>query len=340
VIDQKDTKAPKKRGRKKRLCLPRGLNFTGRDLPVLRLVAHSTFLTRIQMQGLAELSKAKLLKAELSEAKLSKAELSEAKLSEAELTEAKLSEIQDDQDNLNRRLRRLRDAELIICGKPAAPFPGTVFSINHKGLLVLERNGEHQGAISSSSDTLALPNQLIHSLTLAEIRLKWETHLSTHSRQFTWWTDRQLKKKSRYEREYAKDYDAVLSCGFDLAIEYERHLKTSETYARIAAALDEEGVALAVIYFTDSPEDSIELCQRLRTKKFPVAALTAFDFISAENLNDVQVLCQASEQGPIWKCPLHIYLNFFDDLPRLHLDDGSKQYIGPGLFQFFRMRRK
>jgi hypothetical protein len=296
----------KKKAAKKRKCPERGLSLSPRDLLLLKFIRNATFVTRVQTQSLAPFVGIKF----------------------------------EDNKNLNRRLRRLVKYGLLIVGKPAAPFAGSVYSISHMGLGSLERNGEYLASISSGSDTLAVANQLIHALMLNEVRLAWSisSQKSKPSEPIDWLEDRIIRAMNSYERVHANYFDAIVNNGYILGFEYENHLKNKEACKRIADALDRETQVNAVLYLTNSPEESLELLRRIRTRKFPIAALTVSEFVRARGkVTDLMVLCQASEDGPIWKCTLNIFLCFFEELPRLHLDKSLwKLHIGAGMFEKYR----
>jgi hypothetical protein len=275
--------------RKKRACLPRGLIIShDHDLPLLRLISVSTILSRRQIHRLAP-----------------------------------HVEISEDPKNLNRRLRRLVENRLIVAGKPVPGFAGTTYSISNAGLLHLENNGETSVAISSNTDILNVPSQTIHFLVLADLRLRW-CDPANDPQPLNFNTDRQIKAANSYSRRYAKDYDFTLEipayCGV-LGGEYERYIKSKESYSRVSKALDQEKQLGAVLYYANSREHAAELLDRIRTKSFPVAAVAVSDFLRCNgSVYYVKVLCQASLDGPIWECDLHTFLNYSENVHRLHTE--------------------
>lgn len=289
--DPRNTDSVIAKPKRKRVCLPRGLRLnSARDLPLLRLIRDTTYITRHQIHALA--------------------------------TSAGITE---DDKNLNRRLRRLAADRLVSTAKPWAPFPGTIYSITQGGLLALEKDGDAVESIGSSSENVGTPNQIGHFLMLDRIRIVFRGWRNTFSL-LNWSTDRQIKAwniveqqsvrnglvRAQDTRRYAKDYDGVADLvrvepGGDsdeqqsgekivIGIEYERVLKNFDAYERITAALNKENKLSAVLYFADSVLDCRKLIAVIRPERLPVAFVTVANFCHADGPFDARVCARGKQR--------------------------------------------
>jgi hypothetical protein len=284
-----------------------------RDLPLLKLIRDTTYISRPQLHVLAP-----------------------------------QVGIREDTKNLNRRLRRLVDSGLALAGKPWPPFAGTVYCISHAGLLALENNGQASEAIKSSSEKICTPNQIGHFLMLNRIRIGlqgWRDSFVLCS----WHTDRQIKAWNIIEQRYAKDYDGVVELARNrpadvddgdgqaevvrLGIEYERTFKSYDAYDRITAALNRETKVDAVLYFTDSVLDARKILALVHPDRLPVISVTAAGICQDDAPFETPACVRASNDGPWYTSTLFDVLWFLQYISDLHTNaDSWRDFVESGDF--------
>jgi hypothetical protein len=128
-----------------------------------------------------------------------------------------------------------------------------VYSITHKGLSILEHNGDELASVTSQSDVIADPIQMAHFLFINDLHIALSPYITN-------WVSEPHVRSLRITNQipFAKDYDAVVEMGepdntVRFAIEYEQTRKSQDRYAAIARNIQTEQHLDAVLYLTSSP---------------------------------------------------------------------------------------
>lgn len=155
-------------------------------------------------------------------------------------------------DQLKHRVFRLAKAGLLDTHPPVAIERGFSYSITRYGLSCLEFSGYGMVSISSDTERLADPIQIVHALQLNTIML---TFFAT-GKVTGWLTDRLVRNRNVLSTSpFAKDYDAVCTIDRadgrkqDVGVEFERTLKSRERYVEIKQTLSREARLSHVMYF-------------------------------------------------------------------------------------------
>ena len=169
---------------------------------------------------------------------------------------ARLEALEFKRRDFNWRIRRLVKSGLLR--RQVAPYVGidTLYSITPGGIQALEELGVlflGGGYVKDGAEPQQV--QVSHVLELNRIRLALE-----RSRALVFWIPESLIRVLNLSdtQRYAKTYDAVAKLNLgdgvwaELAIEYERTLKSPERYAQIAEAVDHEQRLNTVLYLCPS----------------------------------------------------------------------------------------
>lgn len=153
----------------------------------------------------------------------------------------------------NELLRTLVRAKLIAQEVGDSILARVVYTITRKGLSVLEHNGDGLASVTSQSDVLADPVQMVHFLFINELRVALLPHITN-------WVCEPHVRSLRITNQiaFAKDYDAVVELklgGIDVrfAIEYELSRKSQDRYEAIARTVQYERNVDAILYLASSP---------------------------------------------------------------------------------------
>jgi hypothetical protein len=207
-----------------------------RDIPLLRQVRNSRFITHAQLFEFM-----------------------------------KLGGFDHDRDSFNWRLRRLRtSAHISVC--PDVQGAGSaVYQITRNGLTVLEHFGECAVVLNSNTEHLPHLAQVFHAVELNAIHLA----LARKNLVAGWQSEVEIASYNTISRRpYQKDYDAIVDVWLGdrkarFALEYERSLKSHKHYSRIREALEAEHELDSILYITVGTEFLVPLVQELgpTTKK-------------------------------------------------------------------------
>lgn len=159
-------------------------------------------------------------------------------------------------DQVKYRLSRLANAGLLNVHPQVATVRGQNYSITRYGLSCLESLGHALVSISSDSEHLADPVQIVHALTLNELMIRfYATGAVT-----LWLTDRLVRDRNVVSTSpFSKDYDAVSvltkldGSKHAVGLEYERSLKSRERYVDIKQRLVRESRLAILVYFVAIP---------------------------------------------------------------------------------------
>jgi hypothetical protein len=226
-----------------------------RDIPLLRQVRNSRFITHAQ---LFEFSK--------------------------------LGGFDHDRDSFNWRLRRLRtSAHISIC--PDGQVSGSaVYQITKKGLTVLENFGECAAVLNSNTENLPHLAQVFHALELNAIHLA----LARKNLVAAWQSEIEIASYNTISlRPFQKDYDAIVDVWLNdrkarFGLEYERSLKSHKHYSRIREALEAEQELDSILYITVGTEFLVPLVQALGSTKKKLFFTTTVSFV--RDLLDTEVI--------------------------------------------------
>jgi hypothetical protein len=151
---------------------------------------------------------------------------------------------------------------------------GSVYSITHKGLVELEGQGEFAIALHSRTRHMPDPTQAFHALELNAVRLT----LVRNALLATWQSEVEISSHNMVAGDpYQKDYDAIIKIWVgneirELALEYERSLKSARQYEKVRAALEAERQIGCVLYLTSD----LDLLQALLYQLTPVSKQVGF----------------------------------------------------------------
>jgi DNA-binding PadR family transcriptional regulator len=159
-----------------------------------------------------------------------------------------------------------------------------IYTITRQGLRELENRQECLLSLTSSARFLAKKDEIPHALLLNDIRRTFEQQFSVK-----WWrTDLQVRAANLAARNYAKDYDAVLSVdrsdggqnALTIAVEYERTLKAEDRYSEISNALSVESSIDILFYLCASADMVPLLAQRISLKNLLLGFTVARSFVN------------------------------------------------------------
>lgn len=235
---------------------------TERDIPLLRQVRNSKFITHDQLFSLS-----------------------------------RFSGLERSRDSFNWRLRRLlRAGYLAVCdgffGAGSA-----VYRISRDGIHLLEHHGEFATVLHSNTQHLPHTSQIFHSLQLNSIQVA----LANENLLSTWQSEIEVASLNTISRApYQKDYDAIVEVWVGaktawFALEYERTLKSARHYERVRDALRAERQIACVLYLSSGMEVLVHLLHEFESIGANIALANAKDF--GRQLLDTRVLTPRNLAG-------------------------------------------
>lgn len=251
------------------------------DLPLLLLIRDSTYICRSQIGALAPIHK-----------------------------------ITERPTNTTRRLKRLAAYGYILAEEPAPSFRGAVYSITAGGLLCLEKLGYCLASVTSRSEVIAKPRQVLHLLELVSLRIT----LSSLYTVTEWLTDRQVSGDNLLADEpTAKDYDAIatytnpeLEGGIGrFAIEYERTIKDDRRYEEIRSQLKGETSLSCLIYFVDGSATAKRIADKIYSTNVWVGVVDRADF----EMRHLEARARFKSQSGIKEATLSMFIKATSTVP-------------------------
>lgn len=235
-----------------------------RDIPLLRQVRNSKFITHSQLFDFM-----------------------------------KIGGFDHDRDSFNWRLRRLRkSAHLSVCDDVNGA-GSAVYRITRRGLALLEHYGEYTVVLNSSTQHLPHPAQAFHALELNAINLA----LARKNLLAGWQSEIEVASFNTISQSpYQKDYDAIVTVWLGdrtarFALEYERSLKKIRQYELIRTALEAEHELDLVLYLTSGPEVLVPLIQELGSVRRRIGFAPAKNFECG--LLETNIICPGSASVPL-----------------------------------------
>ncbi|HET9281210.1 MAG TPA: hypothetical protein VFR24_04545 [Candidatus Angelobacter sp.] len=233
-----------------------------RDIPVLRQVRNSKFITHDQLFSLT-----------------------------------RFSGLERSRDSFNWRLRRLLKAGYLGVCEGFFGAGSAVYRITRDGLHLLEHHGEFATVLHSSTQHLPHTSQIFHSLQLNSI----QAALANQNVLATWQSEIEIASFNTISRSpYQKDYDAVVEVWVGartvrFALEYERTLKSARDYERVRDALRAECQIACVLYLSSGMEVLVHLLHEFESIDANIALANANDF--GRQLLDTRVLTPSNLAG-------------------------------------------
>lgn len=235
---------------------------TERDIPLLRQVRNSKFISHDQLFSLS-----------------------------------RFSGLERSRDSFNWRLRRLlRAGYLGVCdgffGAGSA-----VYRITRDGIHLLEHHGEFATVLHSNTQHLPHTSQIFHSLQLNSIQVA----LANENLLSAWHSEIEVASFNTISRApYQKDYDAIVEVWVGaktacFALEYERTLKSARDYERVRDALRAERQIACVLYLSSGTEVLVHLLHEFESMSANIALANAKDF--GRQLLDTRVLTPCNLAG-------------------------------------------
>jgi hypothetical protein len=238
----------------------------GRDIPVLRQVRNSKFISHHQLFDLM-----------------------------------RFGGLERSRDSFNWRLRRLLNARYVdVC----AGFFGAgsaVYRITRDGIHLLEHHGEFTTVLHSNTQHLPHTSQIFHALQLNSIQVA----LANRNLLAHWQSDIEVASFNTISNApYQKDYDAVVEVWLDgkrakFALEYERTLKGAQQYERIRDALGSERQIGCILYLGSGMEVLIHLLHEFQSLSGNIAVANAKDF--CRSLLETHVLTPWNLSGMVFR---------------------------------------
>lgn len=192
---------------------------------------------------------------------------------------------------VHRALQKMVRNGLILRTPGDGVYHGVVYSITQHGLSVLEHSGNGFACVSSDTEVLHIPTQILHHLVLNKLRIKLRPVLGK------WRGDREVRSLQILGKtDYAKDYDAVVQVNngvrvVEFGIEYERTLKAPARYAELANVMKRERKLSAILYLTDNDDYYTSLAWAFKdVPLFCIARVSAFlNFVPGQNATELDV---------------------------------------------------
>jgi len=216
-----------------------------RDIPLLRQVRNSKFITHLQLFEMM-----------------------------------KFAGSEHSRDSFGWRVRRLLKAGLLSSCTGTFGAGSAVYRITGQGIALLEHHGQFTAVLHSKTQHLPHPSQVFHSLELNQIRLA----LANENILANWQSEIEVASFNTIScAPYQKDYDAIVDVWIgdqraQFALEYERSLKSYRQYERIRAALQAEKKIGCILYLTSGMEVLAHLFDELRSVPDKLAFADARDF--------------------------------------------------------------
>ncbi len=190
-----------------------------RDLPLLRQILHSEFITRSQLFAFME-----------------------------------LQDYERSRDSLDWRVRRLVERGLLMRQTAVAGIGDVVYSLANDTAELLQSMGEYCLVGRGRSNVRKGNQGVLHAVGLTDIHLSLlRSHLLVR-----WTSAMQIRSQNELtDYGFAKDYDAVVTVRTDIgeyrfALEYERTPKAMKYYRAIAASVSKEIHLGRVLYLVQN----------------------------------------------------------------------------------------
>jgi hypothetical protein len=226
-----------------------------RDIPLLRLVRNSRFITHDQLFEFM-----------------------------------KLGGFDHDRNAFNWRLKRLRDSGYVSSCAEIHGAGSAVYRITKNGVTLLEHHGQFTTVMNSKTEHLPHLVQAFHAIELNSVHLT----LARHNLVASWQTEVEIASfNTTSHSPFCKDYDAVVDVWLGdrkarFALEYERTLKSLTHYRRIRDLLELEQEVKCILYLTSGTELLGPLVQEFGSVRKNLAFATAGSF--KQDLLDTAVL--------------------------------------------------
>ncbi len=226
-----------------------------RDVPLLRQVRNSKFVSHIQL-----------------------------------FEYMKLAGSDHSRNSFNWRLKRLVSSGHVNICSNVVGVGCAVYQITRAGIALLEHHGEYTTVIHSRTEHLPHISQAFHALELNAVQLA----LARQNLLAGWLSEVEVASfNSIAVNPFAKDYDALVDVWIGnetkrFAIEYERTPKNQRDYRMIQDALQAETQVNCILYLTPNGEMLVRLMHQFRAASGLLAFAEARTFLS--NLLDTQVL--------------------------------------------------
>lgn len=197
---------------------------------------------------------------------------------------ARVKAFEFDRRNFNWRVRRLANGGLLR--KHVVPYLGTkdvLYSMTHGGIQALEQMGvRFLGGGYNKHDTELKEGVISHALEINRIRLALERSHIVGS-----WIPESLIRVLNLSSmwAYAKVYDAIVRINLgdgmskELAIEYERTLKTNDRYEKIVEAIENEKRLDTILYLSPSYEITSTLRRHFQGVRHQILFAQVNDFL-------------------------------------------------------------
>jgi len=200
-------------------------------------------------------------------------------------------------DSFNWRVRRLiKSGHIGICSGVFCA-GSAVYRITREGLILLEHHGQFTNVLHSNTQHLPHASQVFHALELNAIQLA----LAHKNQLASWQSEIEIASFNTISRSpYEKDYDAIVDVWVGdnrarFALEYERTLKSSKQYERVRAALQAERQIACILYLTAGMEVLVHLVHELDSVPKKLAFANAKDF--TQTLLETRVFVRGNGPG-------------------------------------------
>ena len=216
-----------------------------RDIPLLRQVRNSKFVSHIQLFELM-----------------------------------RFGGRESSRDSFNWRVRRLLKAKFLSICDGSFGAGSVVYRITQDGIALLEYHGQFTTVMHSKTEHLPHIAQVFHSLELNRIQLA----LVTQNLLANWQSEIEVASFNTISGSpYQKDYDAIVDVWIGdqkarFALEYEHSLKSYRQYDRIRDALQAERRVGCILYLTSGMEVLLHLVQELHSVPRMLAFANAANF--------------------------------------------------------------
>jgi hypothetical protein len=216
-----------------------------RDIPLLRQVRNSKFISHIQLFELM-----------------------------------RFGGWESSRDSFNWRVRRLLKSKFLSVCAGNFGVGSTVYRISREGVAMLEYHGQFTTVMHSKTEHLPHISQVFHSLELNRIQLA----LASQSLLSNWQSEIEVASFNTISSSpFQKDYDAIVEVWIGdqkarFALEYEHSLKSYRQYDRIRDALHAERQVGCILYLTSGMEVLLHLVQELQSVPRMLAFANAASF--------------------------------------------------------------
>jgi hypothetical protein len=216
-----------------------------RDIPLLRQVRNSKFVSHVQLFEFM-----------------------------------RLGGFERSRNSFNWRIKRLIDCGHIAICTGVFGAGSSVYRITRVGLTLLEYHGQFTTVLHSNTQHLPNSSQVFHALELNTIQLA----LARKNLLAGWQSELEIASFNTISRTpYCKDFDAIVDVWIDerrarFALEYERTLKGERHYQRIRSVLESEEQIPTILYLSSGPEVLVHLVHEFDGTRKPLAFCHASSF--------------------------------------------------------------